>query len=135
MIVYIIIIVSRPRPGPCNMMTITITINHFLPPLLPLLSFLPLGDNNYPLVGCFASGDSSGEGEGVRLEWRGEERGRDVADRRCSRHPLASGPAANPSQSRRAQRSLIKRAPVSVIGQKSGLPPPPLRCLLRSMGV
>lgn len=59
------------------------------------------------------------------------EREIDVADRRCSRHPLASGP--NPSQSRRAQRSLIKRAPVSVIGQKSGLSSPsPLlvRCLL-----
>lgn len=133
MIVYIIIIVSRPRPGPCNNDDNNNNNKPLLTSLLP--SFLPLGDNNYPLVGCFASGDSSGEGEGVRLEWRGEERGRDVADRRCSRHPLASGPAANPSQSRRAQRSLIKRAPVSVIGQKSGLPPPPLRCLLRSMGV
>lgn len=58
------------------------------------------------------------------------EREIDVADRRCSRHPLASGP--NPSQSRRAQRSLIKRAPVSVIGQKSGLssPSPPLGSML-----
>lgn len=112
-------------------MTITITIiiiNRFLrlPLRLPSpgTSFLPpLRDNNYPLFRVEIRPEKGGGGLQV-------EREIDVADRRCSRHPLASGP--NPSQSRRAQRSLIKRAPVSVIGQKSGLssPSPPLGSML-----
>lgn len=112
-------------------MTITVTIiiiNRFLrlPLRLPSpgTSFLPpLRDNNYPLFRVEIRPEKGGGGLQV-------EREIDVADRRCSRHPLASGP--NPSQSRRAQRSLIKRAPVSVIGQKSGLssPSPPLGSML-----